>query len=214
MRRRSQPRVQRRKRRRTAPTSLRLRGVTGFPDNFYVTLQYVRTITFTTVFFDTLVWNANHLGDPEPLSGGHQPMFFDEYKALYDRWEVISTSYKMEIINSSPQPVHVCMFPHTILTPITNVSKGQEQPYSKHVMVGNLGQNKGRLASSHTTRQIRGERIVDDSFSGKQNLAPVRQWFYTTVVVSEPETIAVNVSIKFTMRYRTRFYKRLVSEQS
>ena len=196
-------------------TTLRLRGVTGFPDQMFTSMKYVETIEFGAIGFHVQEFAGNKVSDPNVTGAGHQPMYFDEYSQLYNRWLAYSCSLRMEIVNSSTVPLNVVVFPSSTQVPILNISKAQEQPHARSTLVGNFGTNRGVLTHNMTTRKIRGETIMDDDFSGQGNSGqPSRQWFWLVVLESEPATTAVNCVIKFTLVYRVRWFKRVVAEQS
>lgn len=207
--------MRRRQARSNKVTSLRLRSMTGFPDMMYVPLKYVETIEFSGTNFANHEFSGNKPSDPNNTGSGHQPMYWDEYTVLYNRWLAYSCSIRLEMINSSTAATNVCLLPAVALFPVLDVSKVQEQPHARHVLVGNFGTNRATLRHNMSTRKIRGETVMDDEFSGQGNLGnPQRQWFWGIVMQTVPQSILLNLVIKFTLVYQIRFFKRNVQEQS
>lgn len=62
----------------------------GFPTKIITILRYVDiyNITSTTGGITSLVFRMNGCFDPDVTNLGHQPMYFDNYAALYDNYRV------------------------------------------------------------------------------------------------------------------------------
>ena len=180
----------------------------------YCTLNYVETVQYSDPNAIHHEWNANSINDPNRSGTGHQPMYFDQYISVYQRWLVYASTVKMEIVNLSAGSLGVVMIPASILTPINDIGKLQEQNYSRSILVANFGDNKGRLSLSMTTRKIRGETVSDDDFSGSLQNPPSRQWFWITTLQNADPTVPVLATIKYSFTYRVRFFKRFPVIQS
>lgn len=75
----------------------------GFPRQLKVNLEYVETIklqaasgVFTTYFF-----SANGMFDPNLTGTGHQPMYFDQYMALYNHFTVIGSKIVVRFLRTN-----------------------------------------------------------------------------------------------------------------
>lgn len=77
--------------------------VAGFPNKLRTKLRYVESIaanpTATTVAGGS--YKLNGLLDPTVAVGGHQPLGFDNYMAVYGRFEVIKANIKWSLINAT-----------------------------------------------------------------------------------------------------------------
>ncbi len=70
-----------------------LGGVTG-PQTLYRKLRYVDRIIIdpgASSAIGQYFFNANGLFDPDQTGTGHQPMGFDQYMAMYDHYQVVSS---------------------------------------------------------------------------------------------------------------------------
>lgn len=65
----------------------------GFPTKIITILRYVDiyNITSTTGGITTLVFRMNGCFDPDATNLGHQPMYFDNYAAIYDTYRVLGS---------------------------------------------------------------------------------------------------------------------------
>lgn len=67
------------------------RPIGGFPNSKTVALRYVEDITLNPGDSPSLsvnVWRVNNLYDPNYTGAGHQPMYFDNYAAIYSKYRV------------------------------------------------------------------------------------------------------------------------------
>ena len=89
--------------RRTVPTSVA--GRAGFqPPKKIMSFRYCTTKLSTDTSPATFVrylFRTNSLYDPDNATGGHQPMYFDQLGALYDRYSVLSSKI---IVNFQSAP--------------------------------------------------------------------------------------------------------------
>jgi len=67
------------------------RPIGGFPNSKTVSLRYVDNFALnpgTAPSTANYVFRVNNLHDPDYTGVGHQPMYFDNYKAIYSRYRV------------------------------------------------------------------------------------------------------------------------------
>ncbi len=196
-------------------TSLRLRAPTGFPDAMFVNLHYEETINYIAGTFDQFVWSGNNLADVNVTGGGHQPLYFDQYTSLYNRWTVSSSSISATIINNSSTASSFMVVPTANEVGFLNMTEAQEQPYSKSVLLSSqFGDNRATIRHTMTTKKARGETVLDDTFSGQAvSVAPNRLWFWQTAAAIHGAG-TVNTWVRFKLTYRVRFFKRIPPGQS
>jgi hypothetical protein len=67
-------------------------NVFGFPANRRTTLRYVdyNSYTITSGVIAQVFYSVNNLFDPNTSGGGHQPMGFDQWAAIYNHYVVVS----------------------------------------------------------------------------------------------------------------------------
>jgi len=103
----------------------------GFPDKVSVKLRYVERLDITTaggVPYYNHIFRANSLYDPDYTGTGHQPLYFDQYAAIYDRYKVRGCKLVMVINNASGvNAMDVSAVHSTTTTPFTTTAKMVEQ---------------------------------------------------------------------------------------
>jgi len=93
----------------------RLQNIGGFPKRKTTVLRYVEDFNLNPGDGTTAVavYRCNNLDDPTYASGGHQPMFFDNYKALYGKYKVNYATITF-----------VCLSNHIVNTSTESLSSG------------------------------------------------------------------------------------------
>jgi len=73
------------------------RGQYGFPPTLAAKLKYVESVAFTSALgaVQSNVFRANSLFDPNETGLGHQPMYFDQFAAIYNRYVVRKSRMKV-----------------------------------------------------------------------------------------------------------------------
>ena len=76
-----------------SPESQHPRGIFGFPDEFITTIRYVDVYTLTSASngIAKQYMRMNSLFDPDQTGTGHQPYYFDQFAALYNRYTVLGS---------------------------------------------------------------------------------------------------------------------------
>lgn len=75
----------------------------GFPSKLSATLKYREYVYLnaSSGILSNYLFSANGLFDPNTTGGGHQPMFFDQYMALYNHYHVIGSKCKVTFVHSA-----------------------------------------------------------------------------------------------------------------
>lgn len=103
--------VQRHIRSGRIPRGTRIRVQTnnglGFPRQIKTTLKYTETLKLTAAsgVFTTYFFSANGAYDPNITGTGHQPMYFDQYAALYNHYTVIGSRITVRVLQDSATAV-------------------------------------------------------------------------------------------------------------
>lgn len=181
----------------------------------YVTHKMIEVVHFDSGTFDQLTLNANDLSNSFGSFSAMQPMYFDQYTALYNRWLVYSSTIKATILSEVGTPTTFAMCPATVATTVLAIGRIQEQPYGKTAFIGNQdGPGKAVMRLSMTTKKIRGETLSDDDFAGQGSITgPQRPWFWL-IGANRHGTGTNDLWVTFELTFRVRWFKRVVSGQS
>lgn len=184
-----------------------------------VRLRYNGSESSTAVLFDK-IFMANSLFDPDFSGTGHQPLGFDEWMRLYNRYRVHSSSMNCQTINKSTT---VTSLPTTVIfsTPNTSAIAGSEEAQemgdAKEATSGvSTGPASVRVyAPTKTTTQVLGVRSITNSseFSGTDSTNPATPWFWRLVVQNFDAT-ALNCILDYDISFVAEFFSPRQLDQS
>lgn len=83
----------------------------GFPNSIITKLRYCDTtvLTGTSGIKAGVVFAANGLYDPDVTNAGHQPMFFDQFAAIYDQYVVLGSKITVTVTNTTTTIPLICV---------------------------------------------------------------------------------------------------------
>lgn len=99
----------------------------GFPDRILTKLRYddVITLTSTSGSIGKQVFGMNNCFDPDVTGTGHQPLYFDQFSAIYNQYAVVKSKIKVRL--------------------------AQELSSNKAMIVGIVGDDNGTTSSTFST---------------------------------------------------------------
>lgn len=104
--------------------STTIRSSYGRPQKVRVKLPYTTYVNISTLTGATNAYllNLNSLFDPDRTGLGHQPLAFDEWKAMgYTRYRVYGVSYDVSLVNNGTgAPVRCAVLAQNSVAPATN----------------------------------------------------------------------------------------------
>lgn len=128
-----QSRRKRGPRRRRARRSLGAHSVpvgVGIPDRVFAKLKYTDVIKVSPgALTSSYVFNLNSLYDPDRTGVGHQPMMFDEWSTLYNRYKVHGCSWKISVSFPNTQTA-TCVYPSNTSAASADITDAAERRYA------------------------------------------------------------------------------------
>ncbi len=190
-------------------TFLRVPRALITPANHFVKLNYTNVITLDPAAAGIVShhWRANSIFDPDFTGAGFQPPGHDEWAAFYNKYNVMQSNIKVEILpsNSSAGPSALQMLivvksQHTATTsssPLESLSKRSNNRVTYGIFGGSrdAGGNKGVMVIKNSFRQKRdlghAQRANTEAFMGAN---PVEDWIFT-IEASNPWDASINPGI-------------------
>lgn len=131
--------IQRRRRTgRNQPKTVQALKALALPDRLKIRLPYYENIKWsgnTDAFYD---WNINSIWDPNRSGTGHQPLGFDQWTTLFNRYRVMGCKVVFTATNLTDVPVRVGYIADNQAT--GSVYLGSlakfEQPHMKSMVLG------------------------------------------------------------------------------
>ena len=190
----------------------------GISDMVYVKLNYVDRIVIDGIEGDSTfeyAFRGNSCFHPDAITGGHQPLYYDQYSLLYDKYRVMGSSIKIDVINSSgTSTMFYAIEPNTDDASIGDVSTFYEQTRSgAPKIVPIAGRLSSKMVKYVSTRRVCGltkSQMMDDTFASRTNNNPNNVWYWNLFFQSMDGTAHVTGYFMVKITYYVQFYDRLL----
>ncbi len=194
--------------------SVNVTGVTGLPDNTRVRLHYEDMFNLApAAAYATHTFRGNSVYDPDYTATGHQPRYFDHYSSVYERYKVLGSSIRVDLINgSATSGVVYTLCPLTDPISPNTLDDVSELPRTKISEIVPIASRLNRqLSHSMRTTVILGlprNTIADQDFSALITNNPNSIWYWNLSVFSVDNTTNVGVSVRVSIVFDVIFYDR------
>jgi len=171
-----------------------------------VKLNYAATVGYATaggIATQTFI-TQNSLRDPDARVGGHQPLWFDQWGAIYTNYRVKGWKYIITVYNLSANYVQVFVRHQDISSGETNAETLQERKdtWTKHLGAKNSGRDigvfRGYIDVAKTVGQTRLDVNTDDQYMASWNADPIKKAYLTGYQRPLANDDAVHWNIKIT----------------
>lgn len=188
----------------------------GFSDTQKVKLKYSVSISFSSSSFQNKVFRMNSLFDPEVTIGGHQPMGFDQWAAMYNRYLVTGMAYDISYVNNivgggaSNSTNMYAQFLPNVTSPEPLEQSLRERPFVKRGILAPLGHSRRMkgYAACKTIFGVKNITTTDTQYAAVVTQdAPISAGFYV-YSSSSPPGMAHDCTAKIDLTYYAIFYDR------
>jgi len=178
----------------------------GFLDpHKYIRLKYTEVFvgTLATVTAQNQIMRLNSIFDPDLTGTGHQPYGYDQLSALYNRYRVLKTSWKITF-HSENVGFFICVVPTNgnLATAVTNLASytaACEVPHAIQRVQGS-GANSVIMRNSIELNKLNGtlkvEYLADDRFEAQIGANPSELLILNICVLN---TSASTLSLDYTV---------------
>lgn len=181
----------------------------GFPVKMLVKQKYTETV-FMNSNLGTLanyLFSLNGLYDPNFTGAGHQPMYFDQYMAIYNHFTVIGAKITVTFVpyetNTTPLRVALWQNDDTTVTP-TTMDSIQEQSIATASILGSGGDAKVTKSFKWSPKKVFGGSLLANSlFRGNSGANPTEQSYGVISVQSANVTDTNSCSALVHIEYIT-----------
>lgn len=130
----------------------------GFPSTKLVRIRYADsfTLTGTSGAVAQKQFRANGAYDPDASVGGHQPLSWDQWSAMYGEYTVLGAKMTLSCVPDSGQtvPSVVSVYTTGTTTAATDWQSSAEQPGGQHLMMGpSTGLSTRHLVHKFSTKR-------------------------------------------------------------
>lgn len=181
----------------------------GFPNTIITKLRYCERLSLTSTAgaYGIKVFAANGLFDPNVSDVGHQPLYYDNYTALYDQYVVIGSKIKVIYVpRSSTVGMLIGLTGDDDSSGSSNTDLLMEQNNSIHAGLGSLGSDPKTLTMTFEPQEMFGVDAKADGSSQTVTTAnPTEGWnYYAWTVAADGSTTAscdIIIEIDYTVKF-------------
>ncbi len=186
---------------------------TGYPDSQVATIRYSDEIGINpATTYGQYTFRGNSCFDPDETGIGHQPMYYDQYAAVYSKYKVVSSRISITGANyNAAASAALVLIPSSEIITITSYSIAMEQPYAKRselLPVSTRGGVQSSVRAGISTRKILGlseAQFASEDYSALTGATPSSVWYWN---IAAFDISALSVRLVVDIEYRVIFYDR------
>lgn len=192
----------------------------GASDRMFVKLKYVDSLHIVPLSTRTqYTFRGNSCFDPDYTSTGHQPLYYDQYCAMYGKYRVTASSLKVDVVNNSGiSALSYIVYPNTDIQTFLSTSDTLEQSLARTARLVPIAQRVSSYMKSYaTTRKICGlskGQSEDTEYTSTTGSNPGSIWYWNCCFESADRASNVDISVRFELVYYVQFFDRLPVAQS
>ena len=189
----------------------------GFPNSIITKLRYCDNfiLTSTTGAIATNVFAANGIYDCDITGTGHQPMWRDNYAAIYDQYVVIGSKITVTFGSNSAFPMLCGIIGDDDSSITSNVQNAQEQNNGISTLAPALGGPCSTLTQTFEPLEQFGVAAKDDGASATaQGSNPSELWCYAIWAATPDGATTGKVTAKIEIEYTVKFTELVTAVQS
>ena len=179
------------------------------PDTMYCKLIWNVEIHTTGSTPQVRVFRANSAFRPDTGGFVNQPVGYDQYAAMYQKYVVQACAIKVTATNLSTIPLRILCWPSfSTSDPPTDDVSGQ--PYTKRMNLASVegGPASRVLTNFLRTKKMYGKGIEDTIYAANVDQSPSQEWFWHVKMSSLDFTAAISATMTYELTYYIKFYKR------
>lgn len=183
--------------------------VFGFPNNLISKLRYCDSFNLTCTSGSRAlnVFAANGIFDPDITGVGHQPMWRDNFAAIYDQYVVIGSKITVKFANTSSTVPAICgVVGDDDQNISTNADSLMELNNSVHSLLPCAGGPVVTLSQTFEPMKNFGVNAKDDGYSATGfGSNPTEIWCFGAWICSADQSSTVTVSVSVEIDYTVKF---------
>ncbi len=161
---------------------------------------------------DRIIVNGNGMFIVDPNFGSvRQPIGFDQYIELYQRFEVLSCTIHTKIQNMSAiSPLGVAVYPTFDIGEDVQFNDASAYPYAvtKYIGVVGSGAFQTTLSQTMSTRKLFGRTTASLNFTGTDASNPSQLWRWIYELFSLDGITNATYRFQYNLTFTARFFNR------
>lgn len=184
------------------------------PDKLFTKLKYSEAIQYNLstsgVLYDYVFQSSIY--DPDFTATGHQPLWRDQYAAMYNNYRVNGIAYKIFWKNTNINQMVIGLIQHsTVTTSDTDVNtlieRGTTRKFMLDSLNGRTNMTKGYLSVAKSYGMSRDQFNSDDGFDAAIGANPTKMAYLHLYTLMRHTSAIVQAQIELT--YYVEFFNRI-----
>lgn len=172
------------------------------PDRLFVKLKYTENLVLTTAGGNThYVYSGNSVFDPNVTGGGSQPMGYDEYSALYTRYNVHSCAIRVTAASTDAVPTYITLLPHADSSGFADLRTSIAHPNSRWKIIPASASTTRTIKHYSTTRKMLQIKDMSDHINSTAATTtnPTTRWYWIlTFANTDAGNLALDMIVELT----------------
>jgi len=198
------------------PTCMRPRGTGGVADTARVTLRYVQelSIASTAGAYTTNVFRGNGAFDPDQTGTGAQPVWYDDYSAMYNRNRCLGS--RIFVVPTQSTNTGLCTYvgitPQHQTTSMATVAQAVSQPYTEFTSCSPYSPTRVLSQSMGTSKYLGypgGGMMGSDALENLYSASPAHQWYWHVWMRSADGSTSITNSIIVIIDYDLLWFDKV-----
>ena len=185
----------------------------GFPDSEWATIRYSDEIAISSGgTYGQYTYRGNSCFDPDETGIGHQPMYYDQYAAVYSKYKVKYSRIRVTAANyNAAASAVVVVIPSSEIITVTSYPLAMEQPYAKRTEMLPVSTRAGvqtSVKNGISTERILGlspSQFAGEEYSALTGATPASVWYWNLAAF---DIAATSVRLTVDIEIKVLFYDR------
>lgn len=184
-------------------TNNNLRSLNPIAQRYICKMKYAETITTGTS--GVIQMSLNSIYDPNITGGGHQPYGHDTFATMYNRYRVISCSYRI-VANKNNDTLQVVALPSNEPLTYLTAAEYKENPRCRYATQSPGGEAKfvsGLVSIPSLTGRTKSQYMADDRYQAQFGASPLEAAVLNLGVFSGSDTptngVPLNIELVYTV---------------
>lgn len=190
----------------------------GFPNTIVTKLRYCtfKILSASSGVIANNRFSANGLYDPDLETGGHQPMYYDQYTAIYDQYVVLGSKITVTYLpDSITRGAFVGIAGDDDTTTSGTLETLMEQNNAVSLLLGTIHDGAHTLSMTFEPNEMFGVDAKSDGASSTNvGGMPAEGWTYNVWAIADDISTVVGVRIKVEIEYTVKFSELKTPVQS
>lgn len=193
-------------RKRSYATNNNLKSLNPIAQRYICKMKYAQTVSSDG--FGRYAFNLNSIYDPDRTGGGHQPYGHDTFETMYNRYRVISCSYRI-LAPKNDATLQLAVQPANEVLAPTTAAEMKENPRSRYITQSPGGQVvplSGKVYIPSLVGRTKSQYMSDDRYQAQFGVNPAELAILNLIATSGADVAVVGNPLHVELVYTVEVF--------